>query len=194
VAETIFRFCQGAVLRHGVFNGDPHPGNYLFRQDGRVTFLDFGLVKRWSEPDLDGLGPVLDGVLAGDPSRTISAMVSAGFLSADHGVDPEAIWNYVSRPYEPYVHDSWTFRHEWVGETLAGMLDVYGPSAPVVKVLNMPPSFIVLDRVVWGVSALMGELGATNRFRSILLEYRNGDPPGTELGRLEAEWQAQRVC
>ena len=193
VAETIFRFCQGAVLRHGVFNGDPHPGNYLFREDGRVTFLDFGLVKRWSEPDLDGLGPVLDGVLARDPERTISAMVSAGFLSAGHGVDPKAIWDYVSRPYEPYLHHSWTFRHEWIGETLAGMLDVYGPSAPVVKVLNMPPSFIVLDRVVWGVSALMGELGATNAFRSILLEYRDGAPPCTELGRLEAAWEAERV-
>lgn len=99
----------------------------------------------------------------------------------------------MSRPYEPYFQESWTFRHEWVGETLASMLDVYGPSAPVVKVLNMPPSFIVLDRVVWGVSALMGELGATNSFRSILLEYRDGAPPSTELGRLEAAWQAERV-
>ena len=32
------------------FNGDPHPGNYLFHGGGRVTFLDFGLVKHFTEP------------------------------------------------------------------------------------------------------------------------------------------------
>ncbi len=46
-AEVIWRFAQHAVLRVGVFNGDPHPGNYRFHHDGSVTFLDFGLVKRW---------------------------------------------------------------------------------------------------------------------------------------------------
>ena len=30
------------------FNGDPHPGNYLFHGGGRVTFLDFGLVKHFT--------------------------------------------------------------------------------------------------------------------------------------------------
>ena len=45
-AETIFRFVFGSLYRLHAFNGDPHPGNYLFRPGGRVTFLDFGLVKR----------------------------------------------------------------------------------------------------------------------------------------------------
>ncbi len=192
-AEAIFRFFQGAVHRHGVFNGDPHPGNYLFGSDGTVTFLDFGLVKRWSEPDMDGLGPVLDALLSRSPEQTISAMISAGFLSVDHGLDPGAIWDYVSRPYEPYFHDTWTFRHDWVGETIAGMLDVYGPAAPVVKALNMPPTFIVLDRVVWGLSALLGELEASNSFRSILLEYRGSGSPSTELGLLEQAWADERA-
>ena len=43
-AETIFRFVFGSLYRLQLFNGDPHPGNYLFRPGGRVTFLDFGLV------------------------------------------------------------------------------------------------------------------------------------------------------
>ena len=44
-AETIYRFAFGSIYRLGAFNGDPHPGNYLFRPGGQVTFLDFGLVK-----------------------------------------------------------------------------------------------------------------------------------------------------
>ena len=45
--EVIWRFGQHSIQRLGAFNGDPHPGNYRFHHDGSVTFLDFGLVKRW---------------------------------------------------------------------------------------------------------------------------------------------------
>ena len=47
-AETIFRFVFRSLYRFHVFNGDPHPGNYLFRPGGQVTFLDFGLVRHFS--------------------------------------------------------------------------------------------------------------------------------------------------
>jgi predicted unusual protein kinase regulating ubiquinone biosynthesis (AarF/ABC1/UbiB family) len=42
VARAIFRFAWGAPLNHGIFNADPHPGNYLVLDGGRVGFVDFG--------------------------------------------------------------------------------------------------------------------------------------------------------
>ena len=48
--EAIYRFVFRSIYRLHAFNGDPHPGNYLFRPGGHVTFLDFGLVKRY-QPD-----------------------------------------------------------------------------------------------------------------------------------------------
>src|SRR3546814_15323159 len=42
-AEAIFRFVFGRLYRLRAFNGDPHPGNYLFRPGGQVPFLDFEL-------------------------------------------------------------------------------------------------------------------------------------------------------
>ena len=51
-AESIFRFVFGSLYRLHAFNGDPHPGNYLFRPGGQVTFLDFGLVKRFSHEEV----------------------------------------------------------------------------------------------------------------------------------------------
>lgn len=41
-AETLWRFVFRGNLVFGTFNADPHPGNYLFGDDGVVTFLDFG--------------------------------------------------------------------------------------------------------------------------------------------------------
>src|ERR687896_169153 len=44
--EVVFRFFFGSLYRHGHFSGDPHPGNYLLMNDGRVAFLDFGMTKK----------------------------------------------------------------------------------------------------------------------------------------------------
>src|SRR5947209_2680929 len=101
-SEVLFRFAQGSIHRNGVFNGDPHPGNYRFHKDGSVTFLDFGLVKRWTAGELEQLTPVLDALLQHDETGTVNAMVSAGFLRPDHGHDPYQVWEYVSGPYVPY--------------------------------------------------------------------------------------------
>ncbi|MGD9798451.1 MAG: ABC1 kinase family protein [Acidimicrobiia bacterium] len=189
-AEVVFRFSQGSVHAHGIFNGDPHPGNYRFHLDGRVTFLDFGLVKRWEPGEWELLSPVLDRLLAEDRAGTVAAMVAAGFLPADHGLDPDAVWGYVSGPYQPYLTDSFTFSRAWTASVLSQLLDVNGPYTEVLRRLNLPPSFVILDRVVWGTSAILGRMAASNRWRAILAEYREGAPPATALGREEAGWRA----
>ena len=71
-AEVIWRFAQHSVHRVGAFNGDPHPGNYRFHHDGSVTFLDFGLVKRWDAGEWERLEPTLDAiVVARDPDQLV---------------------------------------------------------------------------------------------------------------------------
>jgi predicted unusual protein kinase regulating ubiquinone biosynthesis (AarF/ABC1/UbiB family) len=192
-AEVLFRFAQGSIHRAGVFNGDPHPGNYRFDEDGSMTFLDFGLVKRWTPGEWDGLEPVLDAILGADPVVVADALVRAGFLAADHRLDPRLVFDYVSSPYVPYLTDEFTFFPGFTGEVLGKLIDLDGPYKPVIASLNMPASFVVLDRVVWGVSALLSKLGARNRWRAILAEYRKDAPPATELGRLEAEWREGRA-
>jgi len=190
--EVLYRFAQGSVHRHGVFNGDPHPGNYRFHHDGSITFLDFGLVKCWTPGEWEQLSPCLDAiVLDRDPIALLAAMERSGFLSAGHGLDPQAVYDYVSAPYRPYLSDTFTFSPAFVAEALAAVMDINGPHAPVIRQLNMPPSFVILDRVVWGVSALLGRLGATGPWRAILAEYRRGAPPATDLGHIDAAWRTR---
>ncbi len=43
--EIVFRFFFGLLYRDRIALGDPHPGNYLLRPDGRVAFLDYGLLR-----------------------------------------------------------------------------------------------------------------------------------------------------
>ena len=44
-AEIVFRFFFGTLNHLAARAGDPHPGNYLLLDDGRVGFLDFGLMR-----------------------------------------------------------------------------------------------------------------------------------------------------
>jgi predicted unusual protein kinase regulating ubiquinone biosynthesis (AarF/ABC1/UbiB family) len=191
--EILFRFAQGSIHRHGVFNGDPHPGNYRFTPDGSVTFLDFGLVKRWTAGEWERLAPCLDAIVVDrDPDALIAAMEAARFLPAGAGLDPQLVYDYVSSPYVPYLSDTFTFTRKFVGDTLSRILDLNGPYAEVIRTLNLPASFVILDRVVWGLSALLGKLGASGPWKGMLLEYRKSAPPCTTLGVQEAEWRARR--
>jgi predicted unusual protein kinase regulating ubiquinone biosynthesis (AarF/ABC1/UbiB family) len=188
--EVMFRFTQGAIYRARVFNGDPHPGNYRFQDDGRVTFLDFGLVKRWAPGELESLIPLIDPLLDHQPEVMVERMIEAGFLAPDHGLAPERVWEYVSAPYTPYLVDDFTFRPDFASSAIGKLLDLNGPYADVMAKLNLPASFVILDRVIWGMSAILGRLRARNHWRAILDEYRLDSPPVTELGRLEAAWRS----
>jgi predicted unusual protein kinase regulating ubiquinone biosynthesis (AarF/ABC1/UbiB family) len=192
--ETIWRFAQHAVHHLAAFNGDPHPGNYRFAPDGSVTFLDFGLVKRWTRGEWDQLGPSLDAIVVHcDPQRLVAAMEGAGFLQPGHGLRPQEVWDYVSSPYVPYLADEFTFTRDFVREAMQRIMDIKGPHAHVIEKLNMPASFVILDRVVWGVSAILGKLELTGPWRAMLLEYRSGAAPATPLGEQEAAWLSGRA-
>jgi len=189
--ESIWRFAQYAVHRIGAFNGDPHPGNYRFAADGSVTFLDFGLVKRWTPGEWQQLAPSVDAIVVHrDPERLVAVMEEIGFLRSGHGLAPQQVYDYVSTPYTPYLVDSFTFTRQFVRDAMATIIDVKGPHAEVIEKLNMPPSFVILDRVVWGVSAILGKLEVTAPWRSMLLEYRDDGPPATPLGVAERAWMA----
>lgn len=188
-AEVIWRFAQHAIMRNGIFNGDPHPGNYRFHHDGSVTFLDFGLVKRWSPGEWESLWPSLEAmIIHRDPDRLADAMVSSRFLPERHGLEPQLLFDYVSSPYTPYLSDTFTFTRDWTRDTLGRIFDVQGPHQRVIETLNMPPSFVILDRVVWGVSAILGKLEAHGPWRAMLMEYLVEGPPATPIGVDEQHW------
>jgi predicted unusual protein kinase regulating ubiquinone biosynthesis (AarF/ABC1/UbiB family) len=193
-AEVIWRFAQVAIHRYGIFNGDPHPGNYKFHHDGSVTFLDYGLVKRWSSGEWESLKPAMDAIIIErDPDLLVERMVASGFLREGHGLEPQLVYEYVSSPYVPYLTDEFTFSREWMRDTLGVIFDVQGPHAPVIEQLNMPPSFVILDRVVWGVNAILGKLEAHGPWRAMLMEYISDGRPTTDLGAAEAAWHASRT-
>jgi len=188
VAEAVYRFAQRGIYRVHEFHADPHPGNYRIAADGTLIVLDYGLVKRFTETEMANLWPIIDPLLASDRTATIARVIEAGFLPTDHHFELDDLWHYLTAPYRPFLVDTFRFSRDFTADTMSRILDVRGPYAAIMNSLTMPPSFLLLDRVVWGMTALLGQLDAENSWRGILAEYREDGAPATDLGRAEANW------
>src|SRR5882672_6444038 len=81
--EIVFRFYFGLLYRDRIALGDPHPGNYLLRPDGRVAFLDYGMLRDVSAARADAERGIAHAVRAGDAAALKSALVAGAYVSSD---------------------------------------------------------------------------------------------------------------
>jgi predicted unusual protein kinase regulating ubiquinone biosynthesis (AarF/ABC1/UbiB family) len=182
--EIIYRFIFGSLNRFRLFNADPHPGNYLFPQDGSVVFLDFGSVKMFRRETRALLMKQLDAVIAGDAAGLVDALQQAGFFPASIP-DPAKLLKWWRAFNEPVLEDrEWTYTPEYAREVGRMTSDPRGGYADLMRKLNLPPEYLLLNRIHWGVNSILGRLGARANWHRIMLELRGG-PPATDLGRVE---------
>lgn len=197
-AEVLYRFVWGSMFRHRAFNGDPHPGNYLFHEDGGVTFLDFGCVKFFDEATTRGMRAIHQHHLAGDLPAFRKQLVAFGFIKDDAPVSTELYYEYMGFFYEPFRFDrEFTFTTAYTSSSLAHVFDMRDPRfGEIPKQSNMPRDFVFLNRLQWGLWPLLAELGARNHWHRIHREYIHGAPPATPMGVVFAEawarWRAAR--
>ncbi|MGZ6978822.1 MAG: ABC1 kinase family protein [Acidimicrobiia bacterium] len=192
-AETIFRFVFGSLYRLQLFNGDPHPGNYLFQPGGRVTFLDFGLVTPFGDAQVSAIRALIDSiVLKPDPSTFRSAVEQAGFLKPGAPISDAETVDYFGHFYEYLQEDRRsTLDHEFASENVRRVFDATGPYRDVMRHANVPPDFVIVQRINLGLFAVLAALGATANWRRLAEEmwpWVEG-PPSTPLGELEHAWR-----
>jgi predicted unusual protein kinase regulating ubiquinone biosynthesis (AarF/ABC1/UbiB family) len=192
-AEVLYRFVWCSMFRHRAFNGDPHPGNYLFHPDGSVTFLDFGCVKYFDEATARGMRELHQHHLAGDLPAFRRQLVAFGFIPDDAPVSTELYYEYMGFFYEPFRHDrEFTFTRAYTSGSLAHVFNRNDPRyGEIPKQSNMPRDFVFLNRLQWGLWPLLAELGARNHWHGIHREYIEGAEPATELGRVFARCYAR---
>jgi predicted unusual protein kinase regulating ubiquinone biosynthesis (AarF/ABC1/UbiB family) len=192
--EAIFRFVFGCLYRLQAFNGDPHPGNYVFHGGGRVTILDFGLVKWFTETDVARLAEMIKTmVLRRDIHAFRRAVEAAGFLRPDPALGDEQVADYFAHYYELVLKAGpFTFSPEYAAETVRTFFDA---GNEVVKRANVPAQFAILQRINLGLYAVLAGLRATADWRRIAEEIWPfvDAAPSTVLGRAEAAWRGRPV-
>ncbi len=192
-AESIFRFVFRSLYRFGAFNGDPHPGNYLFHGQGKVTFLDFGLVKHFTPAELSTFESMVKAAaIDHDHDLFRSIIEDAGLLERNAPIDTAEAGKYFSNFYEPVSEDR---EMTWTPEYSSSIVrHTFDRSSPISQYATVPKSFVFIQRINLGLYAILGELRASGNYRKIAEELWpmvNGGP-STPLGSAEHSWLQSR--
>jgi predicted unusual protein kinase regulating ubiquinone biosynthesis (AarF/ABC1/UbiB family) len=193
-AETIYRFVFRSLYTLHAFNGDPHPGNYRFHGDGRVSFLDFGLVKHFTPHEMAVFQRMIThAVIEPDWAAFRAEVESAGLLRSGAPVSTEAVGRYFEVFYESVRTRE---EHTWTPDyASAAVRQVWDRSSPIAPHATVPPAFVIIQRINMGLYAILGQLRARGNFRAIAEELwpMVRAAPSTPLGSAEAVWLAART-
>ncbi len=192
-AETIYRFVFRSLYELHAFNGDPHPGNYLFHGEGRVTFFDFGLVKHFTDTELEPLMNMARNLaVKEDPEAFRASMVAAGFLRADAPLSTDQVVEHLAVFYATIrTSEPVTMTPDYASAVVRRFFDL---RSPVAEFIAVPRSYVVLQRINLGLFAVLGELTATANWRHIAEEIWPfmQAPPTTPMGEAEQPWR--KLC
>ncbi|HEX3343284.1 MAG TPA: AarF/UbiB family protein [Polyangiaceae bacterium] len=89
------------MIHHGFFHGDVHAGNLMALADGRIGFLDFGIVGRFPRERREQVTDYLMAFAAGDFKKLAEVMAAMGAVGG--GVDMEALAKDLAVAYEPLL-------------------------------------------------------------------------------------------
>ncbi|MCG6135060.1 MAG: AarF/ABC1/UbiB kinase family protein [Nostoc sp. LLA-1] len=76
------------LLEHGFFHADPHPGNLFAMPDGRMAYIDFGMMDQLEENTKESLVDALVHLVNKDYTDLASDFVKLGFLTPDTNICP----------------------------------------------------------------------------------------------------------
>jgi predicted unusual protein kinase regulating ubiquinone biosynthesis (AarF/ABC1/UbiB family) len=191
-AETIYRFVFRSLYEVGAFNGDPHPGNYLFHRGGRVTFLDFGLVRHFTPAELEPLMQMARTIcVEHDPEAFRRSLETAGFLRPGAPPSTQEIVEHLAVFYDTIREPGpRTITSDYASSVVRRFFDL---RSPVAGYLSIPQPYVILQRINLGLFAVLGELSATADWRAISEEiwpFTHG-PASTPMGQAEVAWRAR---
>ncbi len=76
------------LLEHGFFHADPHPGNLFATLDGRMAFIDFGMMDQLEEETKETIASSVVQLINQDYDALARDFVQLGFLTPDTNIQP----------------------------------------------------------------------------------------------------------
>jgi predicted unusual protein kinase regulating ubiquinone biosynthesis (AarF/ABC1/UbiB family) len=196
--EIVFRLYFGLLYRDRVALGDPHPGNYLLCSDGRVCFLDFGLLRDVDAARVADERAIALAVRDEDAEALKAALVAGDYLPSSRAdaVDADFALSLMRNAIRWYaVPGERRFSPEDARRGRDGERPDDEQRAAMrmqVNQFTLPPESILIRRMHGIVAVVLDQLRAGANWGAIAAEYLHGEPPATPLGQAEADFFARR--
>lgn len=194
-AQILYRFYYRTAAEIGVALGDPHPGNYLLCDDGRVAFFDFGMVRDLPRDYMRAEGELLRAIRRSDAAALVRQMRELGYLpglSAEW--DGELIlehmrllswWFLDDEPLRLGPDDLWRNAEMMRGTSGEQMIEQ-------MRRMTLPTEALLLRRMEGLLFQIVSTVRAEAPWGPMLDELlADGEPVGA-LGAEHAEWLATR--
>ena len=193
--EIIFRFFFTTLLRLRRCSGDPHPGNYLLLADGKVGFLDFGLMRVVEPAYLDGERNLARAVIEDDAATVHRLMSELGYLPDPGSFEPEALLGQLATAGEWYFKPGFLrMSPQYVADAIELSSSPRSPYFDLMRRETLPPQALLIRRMEGLVFSTLGELRAGADWSALGREFFGGAGPSTELGEADAAfWSGSKL-
>lgn len=171
-SAAIADFVWDTMFCHLIYNGDPHPGNYLFHENGSVTFIDFGCIKRFELTAMRNIKRFFRAILEGDRVTHDEYVGILGLVKPGRDWDRDKMWAFWRYQLEPYYTGNFVFTEAYLARAREMM------KRENMKDMNLPPDLLFFTRITFGLNAIAQKLGAAGDFqKSVKRQFYDGDGP-----------------
>ncbi len=192
VAEALLRFFLGSPFRAGLVHADPHPGNWLLRDDGRVAVLDYGAAGPLARVRVAQTVRVYAAVAAGDAAAAHASLAELGYLPDPGAIDPGRLLEAV------LAIAGWWVDQETIVKVDQALLrasarGVGSHLAPLLDAIVLPPEDLLARRVDVTLPLALAPLEPDLPWGAIGAEWWAGAEPAGRLGAAEREFWSRRA-
>ncbi|TWH22586.1 putative unusual protein kinase regulating ubiquinone biosynthesis (AarF/ABC1/UbiB family) [Prauserella rugosa] len=172
--RLLSEFHYSSPARAHLLHSDPHPGNFMLREDGRVCVIDFGAVARLPHGAPPALGRIMRLALDGRSQELYDVLRAEGFVRPDTEIDPDDVYAYLQPIVAPLEQERFHFTRQWAQEQALRMGDLRSQDFRTGRSLNLPPHWLLIHRVTAGAIGILCQLDAELPLRSIVQRWQPG--------------------
>lgn len=167
VGQHLWDFFNKQVNDYGLLHADPHPGNFLFREDGTVGVIDFGCLKKLESDFRDRFFELLNPVLLQDETKLVNQMELLELLHPNDAAGEREMFVKVMKESIELLAKPFSVTHFDFGDKeYMSSLFSYGEQMSKDRQLRKankargPKDALFINRAFFGLYTLLHRLGA----------------------------------
>jgi predicted unusual protein kinase regulating ubiquinone biosynthesis (AarF/ABC1/UbiB family) len=174
MGRLLAEFHYSAPARAGLLQADPHPGNYMLLDDGRLCVIDFGAVARLPDGVPRVLGVMTRLAVDGRGEELLELARAERFIRPGTELLAEDVLAYLGPFTEPLLTETFHFTRRWLQRQAERVGDLRSPDFRTGRSLNLPPQYLLIHRVTAGSTGVLCQLDAEVPVRAIVERWQPG--------------------
>lgn len=170
LAKRLFYTWYYPFYYFGVIHGDPHPGNYTVTQNLTLNLLDFGCIRIFNTPFVEGVIELYHALQNNYLERAVYAYELWGFKQLSHEVI-NIMTHWAKLLYDPLLEDKVRPLQNYHSGTLGWQtaLDVH-EALKKAGGIKPPREFVFMDRAAVGIGGVIMRLQAEANWHQLFEE------------------------